>query len=76
MPPEYRCTRRSPYSNPNCPGHTDTRCRQGYYIEAPTAYDALREMRKDFPHDPLGFDIEKIDEEVDEEALRALKGSM
>jgi hypothetical protein len=58
--PEFRCTRRSPYSNPNCPGHADTRCRQGYYIEAPTAYDALREMRRDFPRDPLGFDIEEV----------------
>jgi hypothetical protein len=67
MPPEYRCTRRSPYSNPNCPGHTDTRCRQGYYIEAPTAYDALREMRRDFPHDPLGFDIEEAKDDARKE---------
>lgn len=58
--PEFRCTRRSPYSNPNCPGHTDTRCRQGHYIEAPSAYEALRQMRRDFPRDPLGFDIEPV----------------
>lgn len=60
---EYRCTRRSPYSNPNCPGHTDSRCRQGYYIEAPSAYEALRQMRRDFPRDHLGFDVELVSDE-------------
>lgn len=74
--PEFRCTRRRPYSNPYCLGHTDTRFRQGYYIEASSARAAEREMRRDFPDDLEGFDIEEIEEEVDEEALRAIKGSM
>ena len=59
---EFRCTRRAPYRNPNCPGHKDVTARQGYYIEAHSALLAGVEMRVSFPHDIDGFDIEDVTE--------------
>ena len=40
----YRCTRQRPYSNPGCPGHNDTRARQGYYVVACSASCAFEVM--------------------------------
>lgn len=55
---EYRCTRRSVYSSPDCPGHKDLGARQGYYVVARTPEDALARMREAFPADSDGFDIQ------------------
>ena len=29
---EYRATYKRPYSNPECPGYSNPRARQGYYV--------------------------------------------
>lgn len=29
---EYRATHKAAYDNPGCPGHTNPRARQGYYV--------------------------------------------
>jgi hypothetical protein len=55
--PEWRCTRRSPY-HPGCAGHTDLSAREGHYIRAATAEEAKQEMRKRWPADVDGFDVQ------------------
>lgn len=55
---EYRCTRRSPYNSPNCPGHKDVLARQGYYFEVETEAEALEKMNVKFPNDNGEFDIQ------------------
>lgn len=55
---EYRCTRRSPYADPGCFGHKDLSARQGYYVVARSAEDALARMREAFPADRDGFDVQ------------------
>lgn len=56
---EFRCTRKAPYSNPNCIGHTDLSVRQGYYIVARTAQGAMDKMREMFPNDPDSFTVDE-----------------
>jgi len=48
---EYRCTRDAPYTAPTCEGHTDRKCRQGHYVQAASATEALQTMARDFPAD-------------------------
>jgi len=48
---EYRCTRFRLYQNEGCPGYTDRRSRQGYYIEATSNLQAMLQMAKEFPND-------------------------
>lgn len=48
---QFRCTRNVPYTNPNCPGFTDTRARQGHYIHAEDEIAAVLEMHGDYPND-------------------------
>ncbi len=55
---EFRCTRRDPYDDPGCPGHKNPSARQGYYLRDASAENALARMRKKFPHDRLGFDVQ------------------
>lgn len=55
---EYRLTRNAGYTNPNCPGHYDLTCRQGYYMIANSLEEALAEMRDRFPDDTDGFTVE------------------
>lgn len=59
---EYRLTRPWQYRNPNCPGHKDKSARQGYYIRANTAKEAVDEMRLEFPHE--SFDVQLWKENV------------
>jgi hypothetical protein len=59
---EYRVTRRQPYMSPNCPGHADVSARQGYYIDAPNAEEARKEMAKRFPGE--AFDVQTWKENV------------
>lgn len=49
--PEFRCTRNSPYKVLTCPGRNDLTARQGYYINAPSSWEALKDMGKRFPKD-------------------------
>jgi hypothetical protein len=56
---EFRCTRRDPYASPGCSGHKNPSARQGHYLYAKTERDAVIEMRKDFPRDIDGFDVER-----------------
>lgn len=55
--PVYRCTRRRPYG-PGSLGHTDVHARQGHYITARNADEALAEMVRRFPLDCGAFDVE------------------
>jgi len=55
--PEWRCTRRTPYA-PGCIGHSDISARQGYYIRAVNAVDALNIIKAQFPGDTMGFDVQ------------------
>ena len=59
---EYRLTRNSSYSNPNCRGHNDLTARQGYYILANSPDEALAEMSARFPDDETGFTVEVMGE--------------
>lgn len=52
---EYRVTRNAPYNNPRCFGFSDLTARQGYYIVAASAEEALLEMHKQFPRDNFNF---------------------
>lgn len=47
---EYRCTRDYPYQG-NCPGNTNPKTRQGYYITAYCPRVALSIMAERFPQD-------------------------
>jgi hypothetical protein len=42
----YRVTRNAPYSAPGCPGHLDTRARQGYYVTSGNARAAMALARE------------------------------
>lgn len=53
---QYRCTRDTPYQG-NCLGATSTRDRQGYYINATSAEDAIAQMKQQFPNEE-GFTAE------------------
>jgi hypothetical protein len=51
---EFRCTRNKPYVG-NCPGAKDHSARQGYYIVAFSADEAIKQMEAKFPDEPEGF---------------------
>lgn len=56
---EYRCTRNGPYSHP-CDGSSDLSARNGYYIRAQTALDALQIMTDRFPQETVqGFTVDE-----------------
>jgi hypothetical protein len=55
---EFRCTRNTPYMH-NCLGRDDISARQGYYIKARDAEDAIRKMAERFPEDTEGFTATK-----------------
>lgn len=56
---EYRCTRNAPYSQP-CDGRSDLSARNGYYIRAETARDALQIMTARFREEAsFGFTVEE-----------------
>lgn len=56
---EYRCTRNAPYAHP-CDGRSDQGARNGYYIRAETAQDALQIMTDRFPQEASpGFTIDE-----------------
>ena len=56
---EYRLTRRAPYSNPNCLGHTDLSARQGYYVVASTEAGAQEAFYKRYPqYKNEGIDVQ------------------
>ena len=57
--PEWRCTRPAVYQNDDCPGRTNLSARQGYYIRANTASEALKIMASKFPEEAsFGFDCQ------------------
>lgn len=45
---EFRCTRPELYG-PGCPGHLDVTARNGHYIRAKTAADAIAQMNVQYP---------------------------
>lgn len=53
---QYRCTRDKPYVG-NCPGATNPRDRQGYYINATSVEDAIAQMKLRFSNEE-GFTAE------------------
>lgn len=54
---EYRCTRNAPYAHP-CDGRSDLSARNGYYIRAKTARDALQIMAERFREETsFGFTV-------------------
>lgn len=56
---EYRCTRNAPYAHP-CDGRSDLSARNGYYIRAETAPDALQIMTDRFPEEAIqGFTVDE-----------------
>lgn len=56
---EFRMTRRRPYVLCDCPGRSNVRARQGYYIRASNLQGAEMVMREHFPEDAqFGFDGE------------------
>lgn len=56
---EYRCTRNASYSH-HCIGHEDITARQGYYIKANSAKEALEKMFIRFPEEVKeGFTVEE-----------------
>ncbi|MEG5049819.1 MULTISPECIES: hypothetical protein [unclassified Microcoleus] len=56
---EYRCTRNAPYSHP-CDGRSDRGARNGYYIRAETAQDAMQRMVERFPEETsFGFTVDE-----------------
>jgi hypothetical protein len=56
---EYRCTRNAPYSHP-CDGSSDLSARNGYYLRAETAQDAMQRMVERFPEETsFGFTVDE-----------------
>lgn len=55
---EFRCTRNTSYTH-DCLGRDDISARQGYYIKARDADDAIRQMAERFPEDTAGFTATK-----------------
>ncbi len=56
---EYRCTRNAPYTH-DCIGHDDITARQGYYIKANSAEEALEKMAARFPEEVNeGFTVQE-----------------
>lgn len=56
---EFRCTRNAPYAH-SCDGQSDLSARQGYYIRAETARDALQIMADRFHRETIqGFTIDE-----------------
>lgn len=56
---EYRCTRNAPYQH-ECPGQSDLRERQGYYVWAECTESAWEKMAGRFPKETTdGFTIEE-----------------
>lgn len=58
---EYRCTRNQPYTH-NCIGRDDIGARQGYYIEAQSADEALRIMADEWSNDTAGFTVQNVED--------------
>jgi len=56
-PPEWRVTRPGQYVSPGCPGHTDPGARQGYYIRAWSAEEAVLQMARVHKAD-VEFDVQ------------------
>ena len=77
---EYRCTRNQPYQH-DCIGREDIGARQGYYIKAKNATDALLVMKREWPNDTAGFTVELFNfdgdsadaKELDERDKRVIK---
>lgn len=57
---EYRCTRALPYADFNYEDRDNPKLRQGYYIAAEGACEALDKMKKEFPDDVKECKIRKI----------------
>ena len=54
----FRCTRIAPYVH-NCDGRHDLSARQGYYIRAEIALEAIKIMAQKFPEEKhIGFTVE------------------
>lgn len=54
----FRCTRIAPYSH-NCAGRHDVMARQGYYVRAKVALEAIKIMAQKFPEEKhIGFTVE------------------
>ena len=60
---EYRCTRNSPYMH-ECIGKDDLGARQGHYVQATSALEAMEIMAEDFPQDKHGFTAELWQENI------------
>jgi hypothetical protein len=59
MEKEYRCTRNALYTH-DCLGHDDITARQGYYIKADSAEEALEKMAIRFPEEVNeGFTVQE-----------------
>lgn len=54
---EWRCTRPRLYAMPGCPGHSNPKARQGYYVQADTEEEARAEMAQDFPGEPIDITL-------------------